>query len=236
MKTKIFSAALVLIMALGFTQTFAQKAAVISLYANKEIGASEFGNLVTALQKLADSDDFRLDNHVETLHKKLFDEYAGSLGYEFMPEEEVLNTPGYDESLLDGVMINASGWTVRPEGYVAIRKGNKKSVKKAFEIFNKKGCDYVVIMAVDYNLVKAGIQVMGFGNAKVQANMRLFVLDAKGKKVFKATKTAKSDGSMKFALGGIFDAKEIQPLVDDATAKTLALLDAQILKKKSKGK
>lgn len=234
MKTKFLSLALAAMMSIGATQVFAAKAAVISLYANKEIGTSDFPGMGTALQKLADSDDFRLDNHVSTLHEKLFNEYQSSMGYEFLPEEEVLSSPGYDESLLDGAMIKATSWTVRPEGYVAIRKGNKKAVKKAWELFNKKGCEAVVIMAVDYELVKTGIQVMGFGNAQVRANIRLFALDAKGKKVFKATKTAKSDGKMKFALGGLFDAKEIQPLVDDATKKTLDLMDAEIAKQKSK--
>jgi|GEM_PF-698612 len=210
-----------------------EKIALVSVYCSKQVDASQFGNsLAGAINTLANSEDFDLRPFVDKLHERIQNGYLENLDYDFIPEAEVLSAPGYDKSISDGSLIKAE-YLLKPEGYVGVHTMSKKSQQKALDVF--PDVDGIMMIGIDYTLVKTA-EVMGFGTAKVQANINLKIVDRKGKKMFKVLVYQKSSDNIKFALGGVFNTDELMPLVEDATNNALERLDEKILKKASKKK
>lgn len=221
-----------LLINMAFGQGARPKVGIISIYANKQLETTEFTGMAAAITQLANSEDFNLKPIIDSIHTKVFGEYIKSLEYDFLPEQTVLSAKGYNNTLLDGALIDRTNWSVRPDGYVAIGANNKDAIRKTYDVI--PGMDAVMILSVDYDLVKTGIEVMGFGTAKIQSRVVLKILDKDGKKLFKAATTQRSEKNVKFALGGAFKTSEILPLCKDATAKAFKELDGIIIKKQSK--
>ena len=185
------------------------------------------GSMAGIVNTLANSEDFKLDPFVDQLHKNIMDNYLSNLDYTFMPEEEVLNHEGYDESLNDDALLSGD-FMIRPEGYESVHTRSKKAQKAAIAAFPE--VDGIMMVGIDYKLVKM-VEAMGFGTAKVQANVHLRIIDRKSKKLLNVLVNQRSDGKIKFALGGVFDTDELMPLVEDATKKALERMDEKIIRK-----
>ncbi|MCO4805639.1 MAG: hypothetical protein KC456_03510 [Flavobacteriales bacterium] len=233
MKTKLLSA----IAVLGFTMMSmtptstpeaGQTIAMVSVYCSKKVDMSDFtGNMIGAINALANSEDFRIEPFVDELHKKITGTYMENIDFDFMPEAEVLGHAGYDETLNDGALISGE-WMIRPEGYQSVHAQSKKAQKAALEAFPE--VDGIMMVGIDYKLVKM-VEALGFGTAKVQANVHLKIVDRKAKKMLNVLVSQKSDGKIKFALGGVFDTKELMPLIKDATENALVRMDEKIIRK-----
>ncbi len=210
------------------------KVAVISIYCNKEIGFVEFDGIAAMITRLADDKNFDLSPMVNDVHEKVFGAYTANLPYEFLDEDSVLNTKGYDETLLDDFLLNQSrlNYLLSPVGYVPVGTNDGKVIKKAFDVFN--GIEGVMIVSVDYELVKVGVEIDGFGNAKIQATGVIRVADGDGKKLFKVVQTAKSDNEINFSFGGVFNSSEMIPLCSEAAKNLFVEMDEAILKKTEK--
>jgi len=113
-----------------------------------------------------------------------------------------------------------------------VHTASKKTQKNTIAAF--PDVDGIMMIGIDYKLVKTGIQVMGFGTAKIQATVTLKIVDRKAKKMFKVFAVSKSEENLKFALGGVFDTEELMPLVVDATEQVLTKMDGKIVKKNAK--
>lgn len=64
--------------------------------------------------------------------------------------------------------------------------------------------------------------IAGFGTARVTSNVTIAVLDRSRKVILRKFTYAASDDTIKFALGGVFDAEQILPLCEQATTKAAA--------------
>lgn len=87
-----------------------------------------------------------------------------------------------------------------------------------------------LLVGIDYKLAKM-VEAMGFGTAKVQANLHLKIVNRNAKKMLNILVSQKSLVKVKFAIGGVFDTKELMPLVKDATEKALVRMDEKIIRK-----
>jgi hypothetical protein len=153
--------------------------------------------------------------------------YLENLEFDFMPEAEVLGHAGYDETLNDGTLISGE-WMIRLEGYKSVHAQSKKAQKASIEAFPE--VDVVMMVGIDCKLAKM-VEAMGFGTAKVQANLHLKIVNRNAKKMLNILVSQKSLGKVKFAIGGVFDTKELMPLVKDATEKALVRMDEKIIRK-----
>lgn len=219
------------LISLSFTPTNPaqdQKIALVSVYCSKMVDMTDFtGSMAGIVNTLANSEDFKLDPFVDQLHKNIMDNYLSNLDYTFMPEEEVLNHEGYDESLNDDALLSGD-FMIRPEGYESVHTRSKKAQKATIAAFPE--VDGIMMVGIDYKLVKM-VEAMGFGTAKIQANVHLRIIDRKSKKLLNVLVNQRSDGKIKFALGGVFDTDVLMPLVEDATKKALARMDEKIIRK-----
>lgn len=216
------------------------KVAIVSVYCNKEIATPDFTGMAAAITRLADDEDFNLTPMVGKIHDKVFSEYTSNLEYDFVSEEEVLNNPKYEKSIFEagswsGNYEQRDRWYLRPDGYLPISTNpGKKVSREAFSRFD--GIDGIMMVSISYELEKVGMEVMGFGNARMKAIGTIRIVDANGKKMFKVVQFASSKDKIKFSLGGMFKTEELMPLAEDATQQLFEKLDARIIQKNKKKK
>lgn len=189
--------------------------AVVSVVADRKIDMSDFKGLGAMVSKLSQSKDFKLDDVVNQIRNDVFEEYAPYLPFELMKERDVLNNEIYRNFYNEmGIDAKRLSYTT-PKGYQIILM-NKKNHAKLFEAFPEAGG--LMYLRADYKLSKTKGGLLG-GEAKVLSRYHITVVDRTGKKVLERTNWAVSDGIIKFAFGGIMDAKQIMPLVIMSSAK-----------------
>lgn len=216
------------------------KVAIVSIYCNKEIAAGDFTGMGAAITKLANDEDFDLRPMVTRIHEKVFSEYTSNLEFDFMTEEEVLNNPKYDETIFEAGTIKTTAeqrdkWMLRPDGYLPIHAyPGKKILRETAARFPT--ADGIMFVSLSYELEKVGMEIMGFGNAKIKCIGTIRIMDKDGKKLLRITEYSSSDNKIKFAMGGLFETSELMPLCTEATEAVFKQLDAKILKKNARGK
>jgi len=107
---------------------------------------------------------------------------------------------------------------VKPQGYailfpMTIGEDENKKALASFPI-----ADGVMMVRIGYKLVKdESKEILGFGEAFVNATMTIKVLNRLGKEVLFINETSRSGNTLKYALGGVFEGKDTIPLVKEST-------------------
>ena len=227
---------------ISFQSAFAQidSVAVISVWANRSIDASDFQGLSMAIENLSRNENFKLDSMLSKVHDELFDAYAKEFPFKLMDEKEVLDNDDYSQ-ILENTTLKLSEWQVSAyENYLAIESRspvrNKKAITNALQLFKK--ADGVMIVILHYRLKKK-TEIVGFGTAVVEAYVNIQLFDRDGKSVLKIKERAESNETFKFALGGeVFEVEEIQKLCEQSTTNLLKdmyeILPKRLIKMKKK--
>ncbi len=205
------------------------KVALVSVYGNKKIDASDFG-VINSFKSLGNDPAFNLKGIITEVKDSIYSELGPMFPFDFLPEDKIINNEQYKalgESAKKGLskMMYAS-----PDGYYYI-PFTKKYFSQLVDIFKPDSVDGFMVVSVNYSLEKI-VQAMGFGTAKVMAQITLSIYDTRGKLMLLLPVTQVSSESIKFALGGnAMDASKILPLCHDATMKAFAKLKEKLPKK-----
>jgi hypothetical protein len=190
--------------------------AVLSIYCDKRIDSSEFTGLGAAIAELAQNKDFKLDNEVMKMKDDLFNEYTKVFSFKLLDEPAVLGIPNYMTADQDKSFFKMDPkMFVCPPGYRAYSIILKQPVLNLLK--ELPAADAGMIMYTTFRLRKL-VEFLGFGTAKVDSFVYLIVKDKEFKTVFYKDVTGSSTETIKFALGGVFDATKIQPLCAEASA------------------
>jgi hypothetical protein len=135
--------------------------------------------------------------------------------FEVADEDSVLHSPAYESLASKKFDINKLYFT-SPDGYVVVPFENNKAFKTLLETY--PDTEAFLFCGADFRLEKVS-SVLGFGTAKVKSNVRIVAVDRKQKVIMQKTSNASSEEKIKFSLGGVFDASQIQPLCVQATGK-----------------
>lgn len=192
--------------------TSIQNAAVVSVFCDKQIDMSDFKGMASSVSALAQNKDFKLKPIAVRMKDDVFLEYASFLPFPLMEEQAVINNDAY-KNYYKGVKVAISPLVYAfPDGYQVIFT-NKKNIEKMFEIL--PDADALIFVTASFKLDKVA-SILGFGTAKAEASHTITVIDRSKKIVMQKNNRAKSENNIKFALGGVFKASDIQPLCVEA--------------------
>ncbi len=188
---------------------------------------SDFRGLASAVNELAQNDDFNLEPSAIQLKNDVLEVYAPHFPFKFIDEKTITNNAAYKD-LYTGV----ADWFVKGNfstaaGYQPVFRTDKDSIDKLFAAFPE--ADALMFTSADFKLNKES-SVLGFGTARVTASHYLVLINRDKKIVMDKFNYAASKHTIKFALGGVFDAKKIQPLCIEALNKASERTEAWILK------
>lgn len=188
-----------------------KSAAVISVYCDKKVKISDtFDWFASVLSEGFQSDKFQLKEIVQKLKYDLFINYAKILPFTLVDEGKVLDAPKYKE-LISLRQSGASTFSI-PDGYTLVSVMNTDDFKNATAYVP---ADAAVVLQATYLLQKA---TMGDeGDAVVNATVWLVVKDASGRDILNRFASADSKETIKFELGGLFDATRLINLCGEAT-------------------
>ena len=191
-----------------------EKAALVSVYADKRVNMNDFGGLAAMVSKLVQDEKFRLVPIVTAVKDRVLKEYSKNMPFEFLPEDDVIKKEGYIN--LEGMDTGLSlkHFLSVPPGYLGLGYLNQT----AFVI---PDADAMVYVWTNF-MLKKEFEILGVGTAKVRATVTLAVKNRDGKELMSIFQIGESDGVIVFALGGVFDATELLPLCDEAAKAAAA--------------
>ncbi len=196
------------------------EAAVVSIYANKRLDVSNFQELEGLANQLAQDPALQLDTVVHLLRRKTITNFAGKLPFPLANESDVLARQAYQEYELPPFN---SFYASTSSGYKAIPFYRKDVALSMFDILPDR-IQAIMIVGMDYRLMPAG-KVMTFVGARVQSKVDIRVWNEKGTSIMKANRKGVSDDTLKFPLGGVFQAREVRPLCIDASLEAIGKME-----------
>ena len=175
----------------GFAQ---KKVALVTFYINKQIDVSELGDAAhVASMKLSDDPAFNLTPLLKDFHQQFFDRYVQSFPFQLLPEDQVTGNDAYKNfTMVEGEgkgILNVHNYLTPYDGYkVVVPFVGHASEKELLKIFNQ--CDGVLVVYINFKLVKIGFG--GMGVVKVMATANMLLLNKNGEKVFAIEEDEKS--------------------------------------------
>ena len=194
--------------------------AVVSIYANKRLDVSKFQELDGLANQLAKDQSFEFDTVVHLLRRKTITNFAGKLPFPLAKESDVLARQAYQEYKLPPFNSFSAATST---SYKAIPAYRKDVALSMFEMLPGK-IRAIMIVGIDYRLIPAG-QVMTFVGARVQSKVAIRVWHQKGTSIMKANRKGLSDDTLKFPLGGVFEARDVRPLCIDASLEAISKME-----------
>jgi hypothetical protein len=201
--------------------------ALVTAYCNKEIDMSDFKGLGQAVNKLAQNKDFNLEPSAIQIKNDMLEIYAPHLPFNFIDEKAVKSNAAYKDLYGPSADWLKTMFFSTAPGYQVVRYTDNDTIDKLFAAFPE--ADALMFTSADFKLNKES-QVLGFGTARVQAFHNLVLINRDKKKILEKRNYAKSKSTIKFALGGVFDADKIQPLCVEALNKASKATESWILK------
>jgi hypothetical protein len=218
----LFAISATLLLALGTAGRMKQgkvkkleEVAVISVFCDKRIDMSDFKSLSSAANELAQNEGFNLKPIAEKLRDDIFSRYSPGFPFAVKEEDSVIQSSAYEKLAARKFDANRL-FFASPDGYVVIRYTEKKEFKALLDDYPDS--EAFLFCAADFRLEKTS-SLMGFGTAKVKSNVEITAVDRKQNLIMKKTSNASSDDTIKFSLGGVFDASQVEPLCIQATEK-----------------
>jgi hypothetical protein len=196
--------------------------ALVSVICDKNIGIGNFtqeASAIAIINALANLDDFNLDGQAAAVKDMVLREYSSILPFRFVEESEVLGNPDYKKIAEETAKTNYLGALVAPIGYCYYHPNTIGATTESQFINAFPEVGGFMMVSVNYELIKVGISIAGFGNAAVRASMLIKVIGRDGKTVMFVNEYAESDGTVPYVLGDIIDTKQIPPAVEQATER-----------------
>ena len=191
-------------------------AALVTAYCNRKIDTSEFKGIGQSVNKLAQNDDFNLKPSATQIKNDMLKVYAPHFPFKFIDEKTVKSNAVYKDLYGQGADWLKTMFFSTASGYQVVRHTDKDTIDKLFAAFPE--ADALMFTSADFKLNKES-QVLGFGTARVQAFHNIVLINRDKKVILDKHNYAVSQHSIKFALGGVFDADKIQPLCVEALNK-----------------
>lgn len=203
-----------------------KEAAVVSIYVDKRLDVSKFKELDGLAAKLAKDANFQIDTITNLLRRKTIRDYSGQMPFPLADEGDILATDRYQLAELPAFNRFAPS---TPAGYKGIPVSREDAALSMFNHLPER-IKAIMIVGMDYKLRKAG-KVMTFVSAHVESRVTIRVWNKEGTSLMKAERTAISGDTVRFPLGGVFEAREISPLCIDASTKAIEKMEAYLAKK-----
>jgi len=207
-----------------------EEAALISIYCDKRIDMSDFGGLAALVNQLAQDKSFQLKPLAVKLRDDMFGKYAAGLPFQLIPEAQVIGAPAYRTFETQKFSLNKAFYDA-PDGYVFYPLNDDVAYRVLLDAF--PGVEAFMVCSAYFKLTKE-FAIAGFGTARVTSFVTVLVLDRSRQVILRKSTYAGSDDTIKFALGGVFDAAEILPLCVQATDKAARKFEAWFAKEMQK--
>ena len=224
----MFAVVLCTVSAMGIAQT--KKVAVVTFYADKQVGLKDVGlEAVSLVTDLRNDPNFNLAPLVQQFHDKFFKEYATKLPFTLLPETTVTSNAAYQSFKPEFEPgFEATRYVTAP-GYQPITPNyGKANVQAMTKLFGD--ADGVLFVYVTFELNK-GFGIGGTASTKMQAYTNIVLYNKKGEKVFTINEHAnsKKTGIM---VGGVpvMKSDKILPMCQSALEELMADLDKRIEK------
>ncbi len=192
-----------------------EQAALISVYCDKRIDMSDFKGLAALVNRLAQDESFQLKPLAVKMRDDMFGRYAAGLPFQLLPEKQVIGAPVYRTFETQKFSLSKAFYDA-PEGYVFYPLSDDVAYRVLLDAF--PDVEAFMVCSAYFKLTKE-FAIAGFGTARVTAYVTVLALDRERKVILRKYTWAASDDTIKFALGGVFDAKQILPLCVQATDK-----------------
>lgn len=200
-----------------------KQTALISVYCDRNIDMSDFTGLAAVVARFAQSDQFDLRPVATKIKNNMLGKYAIAFPFKFLPEELVVNRPGYIQ--MKQTFSNQFGDAVyrqAPEGYTSIVYDNATDYQMVLSQLPE--ADAAMVIASNYKLAKTG-EFLGFGSARMKNELVLVARNRQDEMVFRVRFIGESKNDVKFALGGVFDAAPLPAMCVEATEDALMQFD-----------
>jgi hypothetical protein len=192
-----------------------EEAALVSVYCDKRIDTSDFQGLAALVNQLSQDKAFQLKPVAVKLRDDMFGKYACGLPFKLLPEKQVIDAPAYRTFETQKFSLNRAFYDA-PDGYVFYPLSDDVAFKVLLDAFPNV---QAFMVCTAYFKLSKEFSVAGFGTARVTAFVTILALDRNRKVILRKYTYAASDQTIKFALGGVFDASKILPLCIQATDK-----------------
>lgn len=223
----MFTLVLLMIASIGFAQ---KKVAVVTFYADKQVGLSDVGlGTVSLVADLRKDPSFNLQPLLDQFHDKFFNEYAKKFPFELVPEATVTSNEGYKnfkpeyESGFDASRyVTATGYQAIDHNY---GKANEQAMLKL-----SSDADGVMFVYITFELTK-GFGIGGTATTKMKAYTNIVLYNKKGEKVFTINENANSKKTGVMAGGvPVMKADKILPMCQSALDELMKDLEKRIQK------
>jgi len=185
-----------------------ENAALLTVTCDRRVDTSDFQGLAALANKLAQDEQFHLKPIAVKLRDDIFQRYAQGFPFALLEEQAVIGSSAYKSLAAEEFEINRLFYET-PDGYSALPLGDKEAFARIVAAFP----DAQAFMACSayFKLTKM-FQIIGFGTARVDAFVTIAAYDRDRKVILRKTSYGSSADSIQFALGGVFDASQVQPL------------------------
>jgi hypothetical protein len=205
-----------------------ENAALLTVTCDRRIDTSDFYGLAALANQLAQNEQFRLKPIAVKLRDDIFQRYAQGFPFTLLAEQAVIGSSAYRSLAAEEFEFNRLFYET-PDGYSALPLGDEEAFARIVAAFP----DVQAFMSCSayFKLTKM-FQIIGFGTARVDAFVTIAAYDRDRKVILRKTSYGSSAGSIKFALGGVFDATLIQPLCVQAADQAALEFDRWFTKNK----
>jgi hypothetical protein len=229
---------LLIFLAATWAQAQEKRVAIVTFYADKLIGANKLDEGAReSFYKLAEEENeqFNIEPILKEFHKTFRNDYLKAFPFEVVPEEAVLNHPGYlAYQLPSSITVNESR-LIPIDGYrVLVSGGNMlrswRTEAHMISVLSDLDVDGVMYVTLYYSW-EPKIALGGMGNAGIKAHISMELYNREAKKVFSHEESAVSKKSV--ALVGavpVMNYDKLLPMCQDATERLTADLVKKIPK------
>jgi len=233
MRKFLFTAVILLGMAITGSYAQNKKVAVITFYVSKQIDVSDFGVAAKAAAlSLSDEPDFNLTPLIVNFHDQFFSTYSKNFPFDLAPENEVLDKVEYRNyvPLFDptGNPANQLKYNIPYDGYkIIINWGEAANVKNMLAMFNQY--DGVMVVTIGFRLLQYGFNNMGVARMMAGANIELYNRD--GVRVFSISDNGKSKSVSPMVAGvPVMTSSKVLPMCQDALDHLMTELNKDLPK------
>ena len=221
-----------------YAEAQTKKIAIVTFYADKLIGADKLAEGARAsFYEMAEKENeqFDIEPILINFHEAFKEDYLESFPFEIVPEEEVINNPGYrNYELPSSITVNPNRF-ISIDGYQVLVSGGNllrswRTESHMLEVLSDLDIDGVMYISLYYTW-EPKIALGGMGNVGIKANITMELYNSEAKKVFSHNESAVSKKSV--ALVGavpVMNYDKLIPMCQNATEMLVKDLNKRIPK------
>ncbi|WP_445383660.1 hypothetical protein [Robiginitalea sp. IMCC43444] len=221
-----------------YAEAQTKKIAIVTFYADKLIGADKLAEGARAsFYEMAEKENeqFDIEPILINFHEVFKEDYLESFPFEIVPEEEVINNPGYrNYELPSSITVNPNRF-ISIDGYQVLVSGGNllrswRTESHMLEVLSDLDIDGVMYISLYYTW-EPKIALGGVGNVGIKANITMELYNSEAKKVFSHNESAVSKKSV--ALVGavpVMNYDKLIPMCQNATEMLVKDLNKRIPK------